>query len=659
MKTMDFFGRQQRARRNTALLVALFVLALILMIAAIYVAVVITIRLSFKGVLPLQLDWVQPDTFAVVALATLSVVALGSLQKTLELRRGGEQVAVTLGGRLINSADDDHTEQRLLNVVEEMALASGVAVPAVYVLDREYGINAFAAGLAPDDAVVAVSRGTLEHLSRDELQGVVAHEFSHILNGDMRFNLRLIGILHGILVVGLIGYYIMHMDGGSRGGSNRGKGAGRIVLLGLLVMVIGYLGLFFGRVIKAAVSRQREYLADAAAVQFTRNPTGIGGALKKIGGLVEQSDIESPAVETASHLFFGSAIRWSAHSPFATHPPLLNRVRAIDPQFNGNFPRIKPLKRPPPPAAPQTPAKSPPDKVPVLDSLFPGLGFGDRVPIDPAMVLAAVGAPTTEHVAYSSKLISSLPERLNGSAREPFGARCIVFALLLDSDDHARQQQLNMLNEQEGAGTANETARAATQLESFERRAMLPLVEIIQGTLRQLSPQQYRRFRQQVFGLIGADEKVSLFEFIMKCVLLNHLDRVFGLASSPPVRYYGIRGVAREVAVVMSAVAHLGHRDVVEARRAYAAAMASLSLDNSVAECLDRRRCSLSRVKSSLDKLATCSMPIKKRVLGAAVLCVAVDRTVTVGEAELLRAVASSLDCPVPPILPGKVSTCR
>ena len=601
--------------------------------------------------------WFQPLILVIVVLATSAVITMGSLYKTWELRGGGEHVAVMLGGRQICPSTDEHAERRLLNVVEEMALASGVAVPPVYLLPGEYGINAFAAGFTPDDAVIGVSQGALDHLSRDELQGVIAHEFSHILNGDMRFNLRLIGLLHGILVVGLIGYYMLRTGGGSGRSSGRGgKGGVQIIALGLVILVVGYVGLFFGRLIKAAVSRQREYLADASAVQFTRNPLGIGGALKKIGGLFGSSFIGVPSAETASHMFFGSAFRHWAHSPFATHPPLADRVRAIDPQFDGSFPKIQRTARPEPSAVKSRPPAAPAGEVLAgLGKPLRGLGFGERFPLDPAGVIAAVGAPSMDHVDYSSQLLSSLPASVTAAIREPFSARCVVFALLLDSDHEIRQLQIRLLIDEEGEPASRESARLAEQLAQIDKSVRLPLVEFVQGTLRQLSPEQYSRFRRTVYQLIKADEKINLFEFVLQCVLLNHLDRTFSKRKPPQVLYYSVRGVVEEVVVLMSALAHVGHRDAQVAEATFQQAVAPLQLDASRVAFLDSGQCSLSRIKSALQKLATCSMPVKKRVLGTATLCVAVDGTITVGEAELLRAVADSLDCPIPPIIPGKV----
>ena len=276
------------------------------------------------------------------------VIALGSLYKVSELASGGEVVAHMMGGRLVDPQTTDLAERRLLNVVEEMSLASGVPVPPVYVMDNEPSINAFAAGFRPADAVVTVSRGCLQYLTREELQGVLGHEFSHVLNGDMRLNLRLIGMVYGILVLSIIGYFVMRSAGwvGSSSRSSddrRGDNRAAIFFIGLALYILGYLGVLLGNIIKAAISRQREFLADASSVQFTRNPGGLAGALKKIGGLAEGSRINDPHAHEISHMFFGDAFAGSIFNLFATHPPLEERIRLLDPNFDGSYPAVEAL----------------------------------------------------------------------------------------------------------------------------------------------------------------------------------------------------------------------------------------------------------------------------------------------------------------------------
>ncbi len=653
MHTVDFFGQQQRARQRTLLLVLLLVLSVLLIIAAVYLAVIAAQYVHHFGAQK-PIVMFQPQLLAAVVAVTLAVILIGSFYKIWELRPGGEHLAAELGGFRVNPGTTDPDERKILNVVEEMAIASGIAVPPVYLLDREYGINAFAAGYTPDDAIIAISRGAIDYLNRDELQGVVAHEFSHILNGDMRFNLRLIGLLHGILLIGLIGYHIARFGGQGSGG--RSFGGIWTLFAGGAMFVAGYVGLFFSRIIKSAVSRQREYLADAYAVQFTRNPAGIGGALKKIGGLPLHSHLQAPAAEMASHLYFGSAFAHGRHSLFATHPPLVDRVKAIDAKFDGKFPAIKPIVRSDPlPVTSATTAIRGRSRTAGAEKSLAVLDWRQTVALDPAKVLAAVGAPTMEHVEYASHWLASLPDAVRSAVREPFGARCVLFALLLSHDDTVRDRQLRALGRNEGEPTRQETQRLASHLQSTDRSLRLPLIDMTQGTLRQLSPDQYDRFRASVGMLTDADQKVSLFEFVVQCVVLNHLDGVFGRTKRSPVAYYGIRGVAGEVVLLMSALARIGHRDAEKATSCFRQAIEPLQLGRQDRTLLDVDKCRLEHIRAALTKLATCSLPIKKRILGAAVICVAADGQVTVGEAELLRAVADSLHCPIPPLLPGRV----
>ena len=435
---MDYFQSQDVARRKTGLLVFYFVLAVILIILSVYLAI--------QGVLvyaaPVSEDeaihglsglW-NPELFGWVALGTSSLIAGGSLYKIAALSGGGHTVAELLGGRLLRPDGADPDERRLLNVVEEMAIASGLPVPPVYLLENEPGINAFAAGHAPGDAVVAVTTGCLRHLSRDELQGVIAHEFSHILNGDMRLNIRLMGVLFGILVIGLTGWLIFRSTANvsvnvrTRNDDGDRKGFNPIPLIGLALYVIGYVGVFFGNLIKAAVSRQREFLADASAVQFTRNPQGIAGALIKIGALAEGSRIQDPHAEEASHMFFGDAVPGFGQffGLLATHPPLVERIKRLDPSFSGDFSEVR-LEQPRRARAVR-PA-----------------GAARRDPVHRGQGCCAGGddRPTTPELRGRTQGI--MPPTLAEVVREPLGAQAAVFALLLDPAESVRRTQLAWL----------------------------------------------------------------------------------------------------------------------------------------------------------------------------------------------------------------------
>ena len=400
------------------------------------------------------------------------VIALGSLYKVSELAAGGEVVAHMMGGRLVDPQTTDLAERRLLNVVEEMSLASGVPVPPVYVMDNEPSINAFAAGFRPNDAVVTVSRGCLQYLTREELQGVLGHEFSHVLNGDMRLNLRLIGIVYGILVLSIIGYFVMRSAGWAGSSSRnsddrRGDNRAAFFFIGLALYILGYLGVLLGNIIKAAISRQREFLADASSVQFTRNPGGLAGALKKIGGLAEGSRINDPHAHEISHMFFGDAFAGSIFNLFATHPPLEERIRLLDPNFDGSYPAVEalPVREG---AGPVAPAALAPRRMRPWRRLASGLASGAAprraarpVSTDRDRIVGQVGSPQAEHLEHAGRLVAGLPAAVVQAVREPYAARGVVFALLLSREDQAtrnRQWQLLQAQRRAAAGPGRPAA---------------------------------------------------------------------------------------------------------------------------------------------------------------------------------------------------------
>ncbi|MFG0313903.1 MAG: M48 family metallopeptidase, partial [Phycisphaerales bacterium] len=330
---MDFFEHQDQARKATRRFMFLYFGAVITICVAVGV---------LFGLLAIALGDAPAEKQMPVALviggaaAGLSAVIIlcGSVYRIRDLRGGGASVARGLGGIYIDPSTRDPDERRVLNVVEEMAIASGVPVPPVFMMPNEKRINAFAAGYAPGDAVIGVTHACVHGLTRDELQGVMAHEFSHILNGDMRLNIRMIGFLNGILIITIAGKLLFEISphvGRSREGL-------AFMFLGFIVAIclvtIGSIGALSSRVIQSAVSRQREFLADASAVQFTRNPHGIADALRRIGGSAG-GKIRHPRVEEASHMFFSQAKSLSA--TLATHPPLKERIKRVLPSWDGTF----------------------------------------------------------------------------------------------------------------------------------------------------------------------------------------------------------------------------------------------------------------------------------------------------------------------------------
>jgi Zn-dependent protease with chaperone function len=666
---MDFFERQEKARRNTKLLVLYFVAGVALLIATIYLAVF----LIFAGVgssrlrqyefseRPSVVLW-NPGLFFGVAVGTLAVIAMGSAFKTMELSQGGSAVAEMLGGRLLNSNSTDPDERKLLNVVEEMSLASGVPVPRVYVLDNEKGINAFAAGHSTSDAAVTVTRGCMKLLNRDELQGVIGHEFSHILNGDMRLNIRLMGILFGILCLAVIGRVLLYTRGGR---SSRDRNA--LPLLGLALLLVGWVGVFFGRLIQAAVSRQREFLADASSVQFTRNPAGLSGALKKIGGLSWGSKLEAAHAAEASHMFFGNGVSEPLFGLLATHPPLEDRIRAIDPAWDGNFATVSAGEERGSDLATEKDAqqrvptglrKQPP--IPFPFPAWAGLGAAQRVPTVPPVITAQavmpnLGTPTTAHLRHAVELREAFPPAVQNAARDPLGASALIYGLLMSSEPEMRKKQLQLLAECASDAIRRETERLLPDVESVATRAKLPLIDLALPALRHFSAAQYQQFSIVIQRLIECDGEIDLFEYVLQKIVLRHLDPQFKGARKPVTQYYALRPLAPDCAVLLSAVACVGADDPAQVEAAFQQGAQRLSSQAQTALALVAGdQCDLPQVDAALNRLCQAAPQIKKNVLNACAQTVAADGVIQEAEAELLRAIADTLDCPIPPFLEPK-----
>jgi len=647
---MDFFERQDKARHKTKWLVFYFVLAVVLTIGAIYLALA-AIFLHSRYT-PETLAWLwEPNLFLGVAVATLLIVAAGSLHKIVELRRGGGAVALSLGGFPLDASTTNPDERKLLNVVEEMALASGTPVPDVYVLRGQPGINAFAAGRTPTDAVIGVTQGCMKLLTRDELQGVIAHEFSHILNGDMRLNLRLMGVVHGILCVAIIGRVILEISmRGSRRLGARGRGGNPLPLIGLVLLVIGYIGVFFARLIKSAISRQREFLADAAAVQFTRLPEGLAGALKKIGGLPFGARVTAPVAEEASHMFFGNALGDSWLGLMSTHPPLVERIRAIEPNFDGRFPVV---------AVETAPVAEPllgrkPARRGRFGSLTP-LPFGQAAQPAPAILAAAllpqVGRPAPEHLRYAAGLRAALPEALVTATRDSLGATALVYSFLVSRKEALRAKQSQYLAEHVSTAVDQETTRLIPAAADLPPGAKLALVDLALPALRRLSPAQHQQFVATVKWLVESDQQIDLFEYTLQKIALRHLAPHFEPARQPVVQYYALRPLARESAILLSILAHVGHEEAARKEAAFRTGAQALNLTEPDAFLMDMAECNLPQVDAALTRLNLAAPSIKRGVLNACALVVAADGLIQEKEAELLRAIADTLDCPIPPFI--------
>lgn len=646
---MDFFEHQEQARKKTHLLIFYFILAVVGIIAAIYALFTLVMIFSVEEGLELyELFLWDPRRLVYATAGTLGVVFLGSAYKTMKLSGGGAVVASELGGRELDTSTTDFHERRLLNVVEEMAIAAGVPVPAVYVMEGEDSINAFAAGKTTSDAVIGVTRGCMTLLTRDELQGVIAHEFSHILNGDMRLNIRLMGLLFGILFLALIGEIIVR--GAFRSSlysSNRRENAGGalfLVVIGLGLLVIGYVGSFFANLIKASVSRQREFLADASAVQFTRNPDGIAGALKKIGGHAAGSKMQHYMAKDASHLFFGSAV--SSHL-FATHPPLKTRIQRLLPHWDGEFGRATNMI-----SGDEEPATKRRKKKNALPGMF--LDGEDReLQISESEASESMKHVHPEQVELGQDLHANLPNRWIKACRSRSKSQAMVFALLLAQDESLRRTELQRLAEATDDETRELVGKYYAEVNSIHSAVKLGLVDLAIPTLRHLTPGEYARFRTLMRELIESDRQVDLFEFALSRIIARHLDQFFQQSRPEKIRHRNFHRLADETGVLLSTLAAMSHRgDDQEVREAFSLAAGHLSRVAGVdVPHKPAQECGLDRIEAALDEFAAATPIVKKQLLEACNKSVLSDGVLTSREAELVRAIADTIGVPIPPFV--------
>jgi Zn-dependent protease with chaperone function len=635
---MDFFQAQDTAQRNTTRLVIFFALAVLSLIVITNLLVMVLFGFMKSGHGPVtvntitaQFDW---GVFVAIGALVSAVILAGSVYKTLALSGGGAVVAESLGGRLLNHSTTDLHERKALNVVEEMAIASGTPVPSVYLLDHEQGINAFAAGFTPGDAVIGLTRGTITYLTREELQGVVAHEFSHITHGDMRLNMRLIGILHGILLIGLIGYFLLRSTGGR---SN--KNAGPILGLGLGLLVIGYAGTFFGNLIKASVSRQREFLADASAVQFTRNKNSIAGALKKIGGYVQGSELETPQAPSMSHAYFSNGVRSSLQSVFATHPPLAVRIKRIDPQWDGRYPVVSQevIETDVTPASQTSTAADHTRQKAVAGAVIAN------------EILNSVGQTSAAHLNYAIALVNDIPAPIHAAAHEPYGARAILYCLVFNQEPEVMARQQQRLQQHGDSGIADLVSKLLPSINALDIRFRLPLIDMALPALRQLSAEQYQRFTQNLLHLMQADKRIDLFEWALQKILFHHLAPVFSKASKRVARYSDLQSVKPHIDTLLSMLVHACVPEPELVEPAWTSAQRELDVQG--LELLARNQITIDRLNSAVDNLAQLKPLLKPRLLKACLALITQDKNYSPTEMELMRAIADVLDCPLPPYI--------
>lgn len=601
---MNFYEHQDRAQRRTKIIVFLFIAAVFCIIAIVGVPIGIAT------------DW-SPEAVGGTTLACLLIVGIATLVKLNQLRSGGHVVAEMLGGTQLDRSESDRAERRVQNIVEEMAIASGMPVPPVYIIE-DNSINAFAAGWSTSDAVIGVTRGCIETLNRDELQGVIAHEFSHISHGDMRINIRLIGVIFGIMVLGITGWILVRYVGPallrstSRSTSKDGAGAAGIglgiILFGLFLAMCGAIGSFFGRLIQAAVSRQREFLADASAVQFTRNPDGIGGALRKIGGLTPATGFAKDA-DQCNHMFFSQAVT----AMFASHPPITERIARVEGLDVSTIPEV-------PHAASSGGVVSHFSAQEVISSV------------------QDAGVVQTQYIERARSAIGTIEQPIVDALHSSWSARLVMFALIRDPK---QKEQEDILAKSLTIQELKEFNSLLPFVEKSDKLTRLPMVDIAAPSLQRLSPNQRKDFQTILLSLIQSDGQVDRFEWVFLSVIRKHL--------APPRRTMSkakLSSLASPAALVLGMLSYCGQADEERAKEAFQHGAGTSGLQGLTFPNV--RQCTMKNIDGALAKLDSLRFVEKERLLQACVACVTHDDKITVSEAETLRAIGHVLECPIP-----------
>jgi len=651
---VDFFHQQDQAKRRSRWLQGLFGGAVIGTIIGVYWVLTGTMAWYawwssvetdapplFAWSFLWNWDW---TLFAWVALFCIVVIVLGCAIKFMQLHAGGAWVAELLGGKRLDLTNPSDEARTVSNVVEEMALASGMPPPPIYVLEREKGINAFAAGYQLDDTVIGITQGAMTQLTRDELQGVIGHEMSHILHGDIRLNFEMIGLLHGLQGLGVLGRTMLNSSlNHSAYTSNfftpvHGLSIVGSCIVGSALRVAGCIGVVLASLVKAAISRQREYLADASSVQFTRNSEGLANALKKINGLKHGSAITHVEAPQVSHMFFAQGIVKGLDSLFSTHPPLSTRIKRLGPTFTKtrktpkSFPSERPLRKP-------------------ENQHFSAA----TEKLTSSSIVKHIGERSPEHVICMRDVLTKISKSIHQAAHEPFGARAVVYTLLLSPSPQIRTVQHNRLSTYADAAVYQEVLALESDMLKLHPATRLPLIDIAIPTLTQLSPQQYTTFQTNILAIIPKKDHEALFGWALRRILLRHLTPHFSPASTPSIRHHSITSIAHHCGYLLSALAHHGNANEASIQQSFRAGKRVLRTPKLT--LTPASVCTLASLDLTLHTLAEASLPLKRTIIKACAACIVADQHITIEEAELLRAIADSLGCPMPPLLTAQDKT--
>jgi len=674
---VNFYQHQEQARKQTGVLFVFFILAVTLIVIAINAVAFFVFFQIEEGRTSLT-QWLQSPACWIAAAVTLSIIIGGSVSKAMQLSNGGAAVAVMAGGNYLSLETSDPQKKQLINVVEEMAIASGIHVPQIFILEDEVGINAFVAGTSPNNAALAITQGALDTFNRDELQGVIGHEFSHILNGDMNINIKLISVLAGILLIGKIGESLTRSSSYGRrrhssgfSSSNRSDNKGWAV--GLALMVVGYIGLFFGRLIKAAISRQREFLADASAVQFTRNPNGIGQALFAIQSHQNGSLLNTPNAEDMSHLCFGETVKVKLSSLLSTHPPLDERIKAIDPSLPARLRarqrKQKTLKNKPPRQktashasshqgsklhsgpnpesysnlhSQQIHVPSPPTAYDGTPIEFSASKRASTTSLTPTLK-NSIGNPAQEHQQYAQKLLASIPPQLLDTAHSREHADIIIYILILATMTTHGKEAISTIKQHTNTDKANKTIACYKLLKQNPETIRLPLLEIATQSLSLQTLENTTQLLSRIETLINLDNQFTLSEFVIFCLVKKHTSS--NKKKRHTINHYS--AVFSEIQHVLAALSATSNKAGEINTRIFHQAYAAFSTTE-VAPSLP----SIQQLAISLEKLGQLSPLLKQPIIDACIDCILDDDHVSIHEIELLRAICETLDCPMPPLIP-------
>jgi len=674
---MNFYKAQDQARKQTSWLLFLYFLSVVSIVLITNICFAIFVwysnpsNLSHVHLQPIAsfsalVEWFKHIViglgwykFLWVTGLVCGVIGISMGFKWASLRSGGRVIAESLGGRVLAPNTNDALERRLLNVVEEIALASGVPVPPVYIMDDEQGINAFAAGLSYEDAVIGVTRGTLECLNREQLQGVIAHEFSHILNGDMLLNMKLLAVLHGILMISEAGRTIMRHSSRRSYSHSRRDANGGFFIFGLCLFLIGWLGQFFGDLIKSAVSRQREFLADASAVQFTRNPEGIGGALKKIGGYGAQSKIQHSAAHEVGHLFFSSAYK-SFLSLFSTHPPLEERISRVLPSWNGRFTRYRKEtdKTVEDTNYSENASASFIGSSSAVTSQFTDSSSAEKVlgkksvsnydgkPVEFTLEVDQDLEPLQVRPSSSDELYS----KARTLAHEPLGAVSLVLSALMDDDKTVLNKQLLIIeqNQKKWLSASKDAKRLLDQLQAQANAAgksSLQLLEMAIPSLKQISLKQYQLLREIMTQMVQADGRVALLEWVIYQLVCQYCDRHFGLSKPQKPKYKTVKQLSSIYEIVLSRVVHYGGGQNDDKSKAFNGACNVAG--TYTIKLLPIELCSQAKFTRAVYALGQAYPLLKPRLIKGLISAAQSDAYINDHERQVIRGIAAVMDCPL------------